>query len=471
MKTDLLSEAAINAFRKSWTCIFRLPFWFLSCKAGVRSLPANIAPPGPESLPYDEELIAYLLKERRNGRTILLSTAGNRSIADRISRHLNIFDEVIASDGDSPLEGEAKAKVLVDRFGERGFIYAGNRIRDLPVWKKAKAAVLVNTSNAVHRAVCGSIPVERELCKRKLVVTELLRAIRPYQWVKNILVFIPLIAAHRLSEKAALFPTFITFVAFCVAASGTYLINDLLDLVADRLHPRKRHRPFASGELPLHMGLFGPLLIVIALGIALCVSRGVFMILLLYVALSLVYSKHIKKIPLVDVFCLAALYIIRVIAGGISSGSYASVWLLNFSGFIFLSLGFLKRYTEFTQSEADHLSGINHRGYTKSDTLLLNIMGVGSSFISSMVLGLYINSTQAYSAYHTPTLLWGIVPLVLFWQCRMWLAAIRGHMTDDPIIYAAQDRFSHLVAVVILLIYLLASFNFGFSSVLSGLKG
>ena len=456
VKTDLLSEAAINAFRKNWTCILHSPFWLFSRKARMKIL-ANIAPPGPESLPYDEELIAYLKKEREGGRMIVLATAHDRSIADQIFRHLNIFDEVIASDRVSPLGGEAKAKVLVDRFGERGFVYAGNRISDLPVWKKAKAAVLVNASNAVHRAVYGSVPVEREFRSRKPVVMELLRAIRPYQWVKNLLVFIPPIAAHRLSEIAALFPAFIAFVSFCVAASGTYLINDLLDLEADRLHPRKRHRPFASGDLPLQYGLFGPLLIVAALWIALSVSTGVFLVLLSYIFLSLLYSNKIKKIPLLDVFCLAALYIFRIIAGGVSSGSYASVWLLNFSGFLFLSLGFLKRYTEFSQSEADHPSGSNHRGYTQSDALLLNIMGVGSGFVSSMVLGLYINSTQAYSTYRAPALLWGIVPLILFWQCRMWLAAIRGEMTDDPIIYAARDRFSILVAVFIVLIYILAS--------------
>jgi 4-hydroxybenzoate polyprenyltransferase len=306
-------------------------------------------------------------------------------------------------------------------------------------------------------AVSGSVPVEREFRNREPVVMKLLQAMRPYQWVKNILVFIPLIAGHRLTEKAALFPTFIAFLAFCSAASGTYLINDFLDLEADRLHPRKRHRPFASGDLPLHYSLFGPLFIVAALGIALSVSTGVFLVLLSYIFLSLLYSKQIKKIPLVDVFCLAALYILRVIAGGVSSGSYASVWLLNFSGFLFLSLGFLKRYAEFSQSEADHPSGKNHRGYTRSDTLLLSMMGVGSSFVSSMVLGLYINSTQAHFAYRTPALLWGIVPLVLFWQCRMWLVSIRGLMTDDPIIFAARDKISHLVAAIIVLIFVLAS--------------
>ena len=357
----------------------------------------------------------------------------------------------------APLVGEARACVLADRFGKRGFVHVGNRKRDLPVWGKAKAAVLVDASNAVRKVVSTVVPIEREFRNRKPAATELFRAIRPYQWVKNLLVFIPPIAAHRVLEKAAIFPTIVVFAAFCAAASGIYLINDCLDLEADRRHPRKRHRPFASGDLPLQYGLIGPLLIASSLGVALSVSLGVAITLLAYTALSLLYSNHLKKIPLVDVFCLAALYVLRIIGGGVSSGSYASVWLLNFSGFLFLSLGFLKRYAEFSQSEADHPSGKNHRGYTRSDTLLLSMMGVGSSFVSSMVLGLYINSTQAHSTYRIPALLWGIVPLVLFWQCRMWLATIRGTMTDDPIIYAARDRISLLVAAIIMLIYVLAS--------------
>lgn len=458
-KNDPLVEAAISACRKHWTNFIRLPVLFLSGRAALQIRLAKIYAPNPETFPYDEELIAFLKKEREEGRRIVLVTACDRSIADQISRHLGIFDHVIASDGSAPLIGEARARVLTGRFGERGFVYAGNRKRDLPVWKKAKAAVLVNASGEVLSAVSTAAPIEREFRNRKPEVVEIFRALRPYQWVKNLLVFIPLIAGHRFHEKAALLPTFIAFLAFCSAASGTYLINDFFDMEADRLHPQKRHRPFASGDLPLRYGLFGPLLIVGALGIGLAVSRGVLLTLFAYIGLSLLYTIRIKKIPLVDVFCLAALYILRIISGGVSSGSYASVWLLNFSGFLFLSLGFLKRYTEFSQSEANQTSEMNHRGYTNPDVLLLIIMGVGSSFISSMVLGLYINSTQAYSAYHTPVLLWGIIPLILLWQCRMWLAAIRGVMTTDPIIYAARNKLSLLLLVFTILIYILASID------------
>ena len=282
---------------------------------------------------------------------------------------------------------------------------------------------------------------------------------RTYQWVKNLLVFVPPVAAHRILEKAAFLPTLCTFAAFCLAASGTYLLNDYLDLEADRRHPRKRLRPFASGRLPIRYALFGPVLIAVALGFATTVSPWVFLALLSYTALSLLYSKEVKKQPLADVFSLAALYLLRVVAGGLSSGSHASVWLLNFSGFLFLSLGFLKRYTEMSQPGADAPPTPTHRGYASADSPLLCMMGVGSSFVSSMILALYVNSTQAYSSYSAPTLLWGVVPLIQFWQCRMWLAAVRGQMTDDPIIFASRDRVSHVVAAGAVLIYILASMD------------
>jgi 4-hydroxybenzoate polyprenyltransferase len=261
-----------------------------------------------------------------------------------------------------------------------------------------------------------------------------------------------------LLDATVFFRTLITFVAFCAAASGIYLINDLLDLESDRNHPRKRNRPFASGELPLQFGMAGPILTATALAIGFAVSSGVMIIVSIYIFLSLAYSKYLKTKPLVDVFCLAALYTIRVFAGGVASGSVVSIWLLNFSGFLFLSLGFLKRYAEYSSTDQTRNGAMNRRrGYTENDSMLIMMMGIGSSFISSLILGFYVNSMQAHIAYRNPFLLWGIVPLILFWQCRMWLSTVRGYMHDDPIVYAAKDKISYYVMAFIFLIYLLAS--------------
>ena len=459
-KTDLLLETIVNAIRKNWFRLFLIPAWFFPGKAAAKSRLAAIGSIDPSTVPYNDNLIAYLRREHDNGRKIVLATASDRKIAEPIARHLGFFDDVIASDGITNLKGEAKAKALVDLYGERGFAYAGNSRSDLPVWRRAKSALLVNTNRSVSRTVEVLLPIERKFQDRKPLLRALLKEMRPYQWIKNILIFIPSMTGHLLHEGPVFFRTLITFVAFCAAASGIYLINDLLDLETDRNHPRKRNRPFASGELPLQFGLAGPILITSAVAIGFAVSPGIAITVSVYILLSLVYSKYLKTQPLVDIFCLAALYTIRVFAGGIASGSGVSIWLLNFSGFLFLALGFLKRHTEYSsiyQTRDGTRAANRRRGYMGNDSMVLMMMGVGSSFIASMILGFYVNSIQARIEYRNPVFLWGIVPLILFWQCRMWLSTIRGYMHDDPIVYAAKDKISYYVMAFIVLIYLLAS--------------
>ena len=457
-KTDLLLETIVNAIKTHWIHLFLIPAWFFSGKAAAKSKLATIGSIDPSTIPYNDDLIEYLRREHERGRKIVLATASDRKIAEPIARHLGFFDDVIASDGINNLKGETKANALADLYGERGFAYAGNSRSDLPVWRRAKSALLINTNRSVSRTVADLLPIERKFDDRKSILRAFIREIRPYQWVKNLLIFIPPIVGHILSDATVLFRTIITFEAFCLAASGTYLMNDLLDLETDRNHPRKRNRPFASGELPLSFGLAGPLLMATALAIGFAVSSGILIIVSMYLSISLVYSKYLKTKPLVDVFCLAALYTIRVFAGGVSSGSGVSIWLLNFSGFLFLSLGFLKRHAEYTLAHQSTDSTVNtRRGYTRTDSILLMMMGIGSSFIASLVLGFYVNSMQAHIAYKNPSLLWGIVPLILFWQCRMWLSTVRGYMHDDPIVYAAKDKVSYYVAAVMVLLYLLAT--------------
>jgi len=459
-KTDLFLESAITAVKRNWTHIFQLPAWLVRGRASAKSRLAKIDTVDPATIPYNDKLIKYLKAERENGRKIILATASDRRIAEKIARHLGIFDGIIASDGTTNLKGEAKASALVELYGERGYAYAGNSRSDLPVWRRAKAALLVNTSRSVSEDAAALAAIEQEFHDRKPVLQELVREARPHQWLKNLLVFIPPMAGHMLFQPTALSRTILTFAALCAAASGIYIINDLFDLEADRKHPRKRRRPFASGDLPLQYGLAGPILILLGLEIGLAVSPEIMLVLYLYATISLTYSQYLKTKPLVDVFCLAGLYTIRVVAGGIASNSGVSIWLLNFSGFLFLSLGFLKRYAEYplgSNTHREHNLKHSRRGYKEPDSLLLIIMGVGSSFISTLVLGLYVNTTQSQLAYKTPFLLWGIVPLALFWQCRMWLSTVRGDMHEDPVVYAAKDRISYLVVAVAILIYVLAS--------------
>ena len=376
-----------------------------------------------------------------------------------IARHLaGFFDDVIASDGITNLKGEAKANALVDLYGERGFAYAGNSRSDLPVWRRAKSALLINTNRSVSRTVEVLLPIERKFQDRKPLLRALLREMRPYQWIKNILIFIPSVTGHLLFEGPVFFRTLATFVAFCAAASGIYLINDLLDLETDRNHPRKRNRPFASGELPLHFGLAGPVLAATALAIGFAVSPGIAIAVSVYILLSLVYSKYLKTQPLVDIFCLAALYTIRVFAG--ESPRLRRIHLVaEFFGFP-VSRPWVPEKTHgifFNLSNKGRNQGSESSENTWETIRWSMMMGVGSSFIASMILGFYVNSVQAHIEYRNPVFLWGIVPLILFWQCRMWLSTIRGYMLDDPIVYAVKDKISYYVMAFIVLIYLLAS--------------
>lgn len=295
--------------------------------------------------------------------------------------------------------------------------------------------------------------------RRVLQVTrDFVTELRPHQWVKNLLVFISPVAAHLLFQPGMLLHLGLLFAAFCAAASGVYIANDLLDLKSDRLHPRKRNRPFASGRLPMSFGAAGPLLMLsgITLGFFLSVSTGLLVV--GYIGLSMAYSAYLKTQPLVDVFTLSGLYTLRLLAGELSAGVEPSLWLLSFSGFMFLSLAFLKRVSEYQAMMKSGSMYETRRGYTPGDVEMIKMMGVSSSFIATMVLGLYISTESAASEYSNPVALWCAVPIFLFWQSRMWLSAARDFMLDDPIVYAMRDWVSRLCLLLLLIVYAIASF-------------
>jgi 4-hydroxybenzoate polyprenyltransferase len=294
--------------------------------------------------------------------------------------------------------------------------------------------------------------------RQLLLIRDLLVAMRPHQWVKNLLVFVSPLLGEVLLEPQAFLKACLVFAAFCAAASGTYLINDLLDLQSDREHPRKRERPFASGRLPLGFGAAAPVLLLGGAGIAWYVSATAAVILVGYIAATLGYSLYLKKKPLVDVFTLSFLYTLRIFAGQEALAVEPSNWLVTYSGFLFLSLAVVKRVSEYQAIVKAKASYDTGRGYRTSDIEMLKMMGIASSFTSTLVLALYIDSAVAAAAYQYPMLLWSIVPIILFWQSRLWLATSRGRMTDDPIVFAARDWVSRLCLGLLLLVYGLASY-------------
>jgi 4-hydroxybenzoate polyprenyltransferase len=295
----------------------------------------------------------------------------------------------------------------------------------------------------------SAVPVSVPLTRSKPAA--LVRALRPQQWVKNLLLFVPVVLDHRLFDPAAISWAAAAFATFCLAASGAYVLNDILDVEADRRHPTKRHRPFASGVLSPALGLaLVPLLFLAALGVGLLIpTRHFLSLVVLYVLATTTYSAYFKQIAVLDVLLLAGLYTLRVLAGVAATGVRFSAWLLAFSMFLFLSLAFLKRYAELTGMSDDVDETARRRGYLRMDREWLGSMGGASGYLSVLVLALYINSDQVIQLYRRPLALWLVCPLLLFWIGRMWLMAYRGQIHEDPIVATVRDPMSYLVGMLV----------------------
>ena len=457
VQTDTLVECFIAGLHQP----VRLTYALLALrrgKAAFKAALAMVAAPDPALLPYNREVLDFLRDEHDEGRSLVLATAADRCVADAVAHHLDLFDAVLASDGTVNLAGAAKLAAIREALGGRDFAYVGNEHRDLAVWREAASAITVGASPRLTRAVSQVAPVERSFSRVSAWPRALLRAMRPHQWVKNLLVFVPLITARALGDVSGWGHALLMFAGFGLTASGIYLVNDLCDLAADRQHPKKCTRPFASGVLPLEIGLIAAPLMLLA-GAAIADVAGALPVLAVYAAMSLAYSFYFKAQLLIDVFLLAGLYTVRVIAGGIATGYTVSLWLLAFSSFLFLSLAMVKRVAELracsghARPKIARLQGgakaderkIVGRGYLPSDAPSLELMGVAASFVTSLVLALYVQSEIMPQGDHRPTLAWAIVPLILFWQCRIWFVTMRGQMHHDPIVFAARDWVSWLV--------------------------
>jgi 4-hydroxybenzoate polyprenyltransferase len=459
--TDTSLECVVALAKRPLELLRAISAWG-NGRARVKQELATAAELDPALLPYNQELLSYLREQQAEGRSLVLATGADRRIATAVAQHLDLFDAVLASDGSTNLTGRAKLAAIRDSVGERPFTYVGNSRTDLAVWCEAEGAICVNARPSVARAAARVAAIESAFPREQGWLRPLLRAIRPYQWAKNLLVFVPLVAARAIGDLAGWGEAFLMFIAFCCTASGIYLINDLLDLAADRQHPNKRRRPFASGALPLEVGLVAAPVLILA-GCALSAAVGALPLLLGYAAGSCVYSLWLKSHAMVDVFLLAGLYGARLLGGGVATGYHVSLWLLAFSSFLFLGLALVKRVAELVALPRGDGRVIAGRGYHADDLPILQVMGVAASFVAALVLALYVQSQLMSGVDHRPTVSWIIVPLILFWQCRIWLATSRGTMTDDPIVYAARDWVSWLVAIccfgVLLLDHLIGSFR------------
>jgi 4-hydroxybenzoate polyprenyltransferase/phosphoserine phosphatase len=457
IKTDLLWESLVRLLRRNPLWAFVAPFWWMRGRAFLKHQIAARVTLDPSSLPFNAQFVEYLRAEKRAGRKLILATASDGDLAKPVAHHLGVFDDTVGSDGRSNLRGENKLRLLTERFGERGFDYAGNSSVDLAVWPGARQAIVVNASKGLAQRAAACTKLGPTFPRSNSALLALIQTLRPHQWVKNLIVFVPVITSHSLTFWPLL-SALGAFVTLCLCASGVYVLNDLMDLDADRQHPTKRERPFAAGELPLQVGLFlFPTLLVLSGAIAWWMTSEFAMLLAIYVIATTAYSWQLKRVALLDVFILAGLYTLRLIAGHIVTDIAYSVWLLVFSMFIFLSLALMKRFRELQDLRKQNMVDARGRGYTASDLELVTMLGLINGSLAVLVLALYVNSEQVVTLYQHPILLLLICPLLLFWVSRIWLLAHRGQMHTDPVVFVLKDWVSYAVGLLTLLVVWLAT--------------
>jgi len=450
LRSNMLHETFWSAFSLDWRTPFAAAAQLLKGRASLKGLLARRSAVDVASLPYDDEVIAFVRDWRERGGKAVLVTATDQALANAIAGHLGLFDEAFGSDGTSNLKGRNKAAFLVERYGKGNYAYAGDADADVPVWSAAGHAVVKSRSSRL-RAKAAAVQSSVSFIETPgMDLRALVKALRPHQWVKNVLVFLAMMGAHRFDGET-LTRAILAFLAFSFVASSVYLVNDLLDLSADRAHPRKRNRPFASGRAKLEHGL--PLtLLLLACGVALSLVLGLgfLAVMAIYYVTTTAYSLVLKRHTIIDICTLAALYTIRVLAGGVATGIPISVWLLAFSLFFFFSLAAVKRQAELVDAAAARKLTIHGRGYHPHDLPLVAQMATASGYVSVLVMTLYVNSETVTQLYRYPAALWGISLVLLYWVSRITFIAHRGQMHDDPVVFAARDKVSLACGALIL---------------------
>lgn len=451
IRTDLLFESIFALIKQKPWLIFIIPYWLLKGRYVLKEKIASRVNLNVKILPYQFDLVEFLRKEHANGRILVLATASHRKFAEDIANHLGFFSEVHATENDINLTGGIKRDFLVNNYGVKGFDYVGNSRADVSVWGVARQAIVVNPGAGVLRKVINQCPISQTFTDTRVGLKAYAKALRVHQWLKNLLIFAPMLLAHQIGQIGLWMNGVLAFLSFSLCASSVYLLNDLLDLTSDRLHPRKRFRPFAAGNISIVRGIvLIPLLLLCAFAIAsLWLPTEFVIVLAVYYILTISYSFWFKAIVLLDALLLANLYTIRIIGGMATAHLGASFWLLSFSIFLFFSLALIKRYSELlVLKQRGHLTA-HGRGYHVEDLVMLMGFGVASGFISVLVSALYLNSDQVKILYLHPAFLWPISPLLLYWISRIWLIAHRGAIQDDPVVFAVKDKSSWAVAAAI----------------------
>lgn len=452
--SDLLWEALVVFLGRRFLQIWLLPLWLLLGKAGFKAKLAAAVEIDPAALPYDRALLAEIAVQRGLGRPIVLATASQRRFAESIAGHLQLFDRVLATEGGLNLAAGAKAQRLVTLYGNKGFDYVGNASADIPVWDCSRTAYSV--ARKPFQLADGR-STQNAGSRRAGWAGALLKSMRPRQWLKNVLVFVPMLAGHAVSV-ANVTHSLLAMLAFSLCASSAYLLNDALDAQNDRLHASKCRRPIAAGTLPLPVAmLVSPLLALLALLLCARYNGVLLLVVTVYFVSTLCYSLYLKRLLMIDIVLLAILYTLRILGGGAATRIAPSFWLLAFSFFIFLSLAMLKRHSELFTLLKHGEEKTRGRSYTTADQAPIGIMGINCGLLSILVFMLYFNSDSVLILYKTPAILLGIVPLLVFWLGRLWTLSFRGLVHEDPILYVSKDPVSLAIIAACVALALAAS--------------
>lgn len=459
IRTDLFVEAILQFLKSNPLNVFTVILWLFKGIPYAKDRIAHAVSLEAEALPFEPALLDYLKQQKAEGRQLVLATASHRIYADKVAAHLGIFDSVLATDADHNLKGSNKLAVIRNAAGNEAFAYAGDSTADSPIWAASASGIFVNAPKSDVAAAQASGTAEKVITSRPPLWQAFVKSMRPHQYAKNALIFAPIFTSQQYLPFSSVLASLLAFICFSLCASGVYFLNDLVDLAADRLHNSKRFRPLPSGDLSLHAGVVGAIALpVTAFALTLAFLPPVFAVVLIaYLIITMAYSFWLKQIATADVMVLASLYTLRVIAGSAATGIVLSSWFLAFSMFVFVSLGYLKRYIEVAAAPEED-GNVHGRDYSYADSETMFSLGVANITAAVVILALYINSPEVKEIYRTPEILWLLCLLLLYWGNRIWVGARRGRVADDPVLYALRDRISLMVGAAFVLVTLAAKY-------------
>ncbi|MGH1368691.1 MAG: UbiA family prenyltransferase [Maritimibacter sp.] len=436
LRTDLLFESFWAGLGQAPWATLKAAAFHITRPEKLKSKLADIVQMRMDLMPVHKDVATAARTAKLEKREVVLASASDKRLVAQLAADYALSPRVFGSDAAHNLKGARKATELVAAFGDGKFDYAGNDKVDREVWAHARKAIVVGDTASADMLEAVEKPVVRLPSGQR--PERAIHALRPHQWVKNVLLFVPLLAAHEFGWPTIL-AVLMGIISFSLAASAIYVVNDLLDLEADRLHVKKRFRPFASGDVPIGTGmLIGAMAAAVALTIASVLSPAFLGIIVLYMSLSLAYSLKLKRMRWIDIVVLAALYTLRVVAGAFASGVPITGYLLVFIFPVFLTLGCVKRMTEVTLADTD--ARLPGRGYAKADRGdLLNVamIGMAGALLSFFM---YSFTAQAQSLYPTQWLVWATLLPITWWLVRMVRLGFYGKQDHDPIVFAMKDK-------------------------------